>query len=118
MNDSSVNCPKWIADQILNSGGIVSFHQYMDWALNDANHGAYSCGHLEIGIKGDFVTSPSLGPDFSELLAIQIVEWINELEKNYSSNHIISIVDIGAGEGDLSFYLINLKVHRHLSSHH
>ena len=108
MNDSSVNCPKWIADQIVNSGGSVSFHQYMDWALNDPNHGAYACGHLEIGPKGDFVTSPSLGPDFAELLAVQLVDWFHQLHSKNIHHLPLTLIEVGPGDGSLAFELVQI----------
>ena len=106
MNDSSVTCPKWIADQIIKSGGSVSFHQYMDLALNDVKHGAYSSSHLEIGTKGDFVTSPSLGSDFAELLAIQLVDWFYQLQLKNSTNLPLTLIEVGPGDGNLAFDLI------------
>ncbi len=78
----------------------------MDWALNEPINGSYASGKLKIGIKGDFVTSPSLGPEFSDLLGIQIAEWIIDFEKQLNSQNIISLVEIGPGEGDLAFNLI------------
>ena len=53
----------------------------MDWALNDPKYGAYSSGKLKIGPRGDFATSPSLGSDFAELLAIQLVDWLEKLQE-------------------------------------
>ncbi len=106
MDGSSANCPGWIADRIINSGGSVSFHQYMDWALNDVNNGAYSCGHLRLGTKGDFVTSPSLGGDFAELLAVQLVDWFNQLNLKNDTHLPLTLVEVGAGDGDLAFDLI------------
>ncbi len=106
MNGSSANCPSWLAQKILRVGGSVSFHQYMDWALNDTDHGAYSKGHLKIGKKGDFSTSPSLGVDFAELLAVQLIDWLKELQLKNIYNLPLSLVELGPGEGDLSFQLI------------
>ncbi len=107
MNTSTVKCPEWLADLIEDSGGSVSFSKFMKWALNDPINGAYASGKLHIGVEGDFVTSPSLGPEFCDLLCVQIADWIKDLSKNISSNSVISIVDIGPGEGDLAFYLIS-----------
>tara|TARA_Y100001968_G_scaffold333383_1_gene395895 strand:+ start:25782 stop:26999 length:1218 start_codon:yes stop_codon:yes gene_type:complete len=105
--DSSVSiCPNWLGKRIEDAGGSISFCQFMDWALNDPDYGAYATGRLQIGRKGDFVTSPSLGPDFAELLAIQLVDWFNQLEKTSLDNQSLSLIDIGPGEGDLSRDLI------------
>ena len=77
-------CPSWLVKRLKESGGLVSFHNYMDWSLNDPIHGAYSSGQLSIGRHGDFVTSPSLGNEFAELLVVQILDWFFEVTlKNF-----------------------------------
>ncbi len=106
MNCSRVKCPVWLSDLMHEAGGTVPFSQFMDWALNETQYGSYSSGKLRIGKTGDFVTSPSLGPEFCELLSIQISEWIIEIESNCNKHSTISIIDIGPGEGDLTYYLI------------
>ena len=106
MNGSSANCPEWLADRIVKSGGCISFYQYMDWALNDDEHGAYSSGRLRLGPKGDFTTSPSMGTDFAELLAKQLVEWFEQLQQRNVYNFPLSLIEVGPGEGDLAFDLI------------
>ncbi len=108
MNCSSANCPQWLAERIVKAGGIISFHQYMDWALNDADHGAYSAGHLKLGKKGDFATSPSMGADFAELLAVQLVDWFQQLQSKNVSGLPLSLIEVGPGEGDLAFQLIRV----------
>ncbi len=99
-------CPPWLAGYIKGSGGSVSFQQYMDWVLNDPSHGFYANGKLKIGKNGDFVTSPSLGSDFAELLAIQLVQWFEIITENNTDNIQLSLVEIGPGEGDLVYDLI------------
>ena len=106
MNCISAKCPDWLSVLMQKAGGTVPFSQYMDWALNEDQYGAYSSGKLSIGKKGDFVTSPSLGSEFCELLVKQIAEWIIDIE-SYNTNSVISIVDIGPGEADLTFHLIS-----------
>ncbi len=101
-----MDCPNWLAKRIAKAGGSVSFYKYMDWVLNDSQHGAYSRGHLKLGIKGDFVTSPTLGPDFAELLAVQLADWIEQLHKTNNYNLPISLIEVGPGEGDLAKDLI------------
>ncbi len=109
MKRSFEYCPNWLALHLKEAGGEVPFSRFMDLALNDPVNGAYASGELSIGTKGDFVTSPSLGPEFCDLLSTQIVEWVVYLsEKNTGS--LISIIDIGPGEGDLSFYLIEALI--------
>ena len=106
MNGSTVNCPDWLAERIISKGGCVSFHQYMDWALNDPTYGAYSSGNLRIGPQGDFATSPSLGSDFAELLARQLVDWFEQIQVRNVDNLPLSLIEVGPGEGDLAFDLV------------
>ena len=102
MIDPNARCPEWLVDRIINSGGSISFYKYMDLVLNDRENGFYSTGRLNIGKDGDFCTSPSLGNDFARLLAIQVVDWLLDLEKSGIESELLSLVEIGPGEGTLS----------------
>ncbi len=102
MIDPTARCPEWLIDRIINSGGSISFYKYMDLVLNDPENGFYSTGRLNIGKDGDFCTSPSLGNDFASLLAIQVVDWLLDLEKSGIESELFSLVEIGPGEGTLS----------------
>ena len=102
-------CPPWLAQRLHAAGGSVSFAQYMDWALHDPDHGAYGSGRLQVGTRGDFATSPSLGSDFAALLAPQIAHWLLQLEGAAPSTLGIapspgrfSLIEAGPGEGDLA----------------
>ena len=77
--------PPWLLERLLAKGGEVPFSTYMEWVLHDPQHGAYGSGRLLIGPQGDFVTSPSLGPDFAALLAPQLVEWLRQLLNDSAS---------------------------------
>ena len=70
----------------------------MDWALHDPLHGAYGSGRLQVGPGGDFATSPSLGPQFAQLLAPQIADWLAQLPEEGP----LALVEAGPGEGDLA----------------
>ena len=106
MIDPTARCPKWLIDRISNAGGSISFYRYMDLVLNDPENGFYSTGRLNIGKKGDFCTSPSLGNDFARLLAIQIVDWLFDIDNAGIECELFSLVEIGPGEGTLSRDLI------------
>ncbi len=106
MEHLSAICPPWLASKIEHSKGVVSFYSFMDWVLNDPIHGAYATGRLRIGKEGDFVTSPSLGPDFSELLAIQISDWLIQLKPGVGSDERLTLVEVGSGEGHLVVDLV------------
>ena len=103
MNPTPAVCPAWLASLFQQAGGVVSFRQYMEWALFDPNHGYYGAGQVRIGPGGDFATSPSLGPDFAELLAQQLIELLQALP---GDGRRLSLVEIGPGEGDLAADLL------------
>ena len=106
MIDPTARCPNWLIDRMIDCGGSISFYKYMDLVLNDPENGFYSTGRLSIGKDGDFCTSPSLGNDFARLLAIQVVDWLFDLEKAGIQYELFSLVEIGPGEGTLSRDLI------------
>ena len=107
MIDPTARCPKWLIDRIKDSGGSISFYKYMDLVLNDPDNGFYSTGRIKIGKDGDFCTSSSLGNDFARLLAIQIVDWLLDLEKGGIDSEFLSLIEIGPGEGTFSRDLID-----------
>ena len=87
--------PAWLAQRLRAAGGAVPFRTYMDWALHDPEHGAYGSGRLQVGPRGDFTTSPSLGPDFAALLAPQVIQWLQALP----ATEPLALVETGPGEG-------------------
>ena len=93
--------PSWLAERLQASGGSVPFRTYMEWALHDPQHGAYGSGRLQVGPRGDFATSPSLGPDFAALLAPQIAQWLEQ----QPADQPLALVEAGPGEGDLALQL-------------
>ena len=99
--------PPWLEYRLLAQGGEVPFSTYMDWVLHDPQHGAYGTGRLRVGPQGDFVTSPSLGPDFAALLAPQLVDWLQDLlaDPGMASGERLALVESGPGEGSLALDL-------------
>jgi len=93
--------PPWLAERLHAAGGWVPFSTYMQWALHDPEHGAYGSGRLQVGPRGDFATSPSLGPDFAALLAPQLAQWL-EAQPAQSP---LALVETGPGEGHLALQL-------------
>lgn len=81
----------------------VTFAEYMELALYDSQYGYYNSGVVGIGAKGDFFTSSSLGKDFGELLAIQF----QEMWTNLGCPQSFSIVEMGAGNGELAQDILN-----------
>tara|TARA_Y100001978_G_scaffold34806_1_gene30683 strand:+ start:1832 stop:3019 length:1188 start_codon:yes stop_codon:yes gene_type:complete len=107
MNSLPANSPEWLSKKILDRGGILSFHDFMDIALNDPQNGYYGSGKAKIGKEGDFVTSPVLSNDFASLLASQIEDWLIQIEKNINSKEKLTILEFGAGNGSLLSGIIN-----------
>lgn len=107
MNSLPANSPRWFTKIIMEKGGILSFYDYMNIALNNPNNGYYGSGKAKIGQNGDFVTSPSLSDDFSVLLAIQVEEWILQIKNNINSNKKITILEFGSGNGCLLRGIVN-----------
>ncbi len=112
--------PEWLRQRLLAAGGSVPFSTYMAWALHDPEHGAYGSGRLQIGRRGDFVTSPSLGSDFAALLAPQLAAWLAELAAELgldvdgagglpgagcALSRPLALVETGPGEGELALQL-------------
>ncbi|MEO7299921.1 MAG: SAM-dependent methyltransferase [Verrucomicrobiota bacterium] len=79
----------------------------MELALYFPKEGYYE-RPIEIGKKGDFFTSVSVGNLFGELLAFQFAEWFCE-EKNAPR---FQIIEAGAHDGQLGFDILTwLKKH-------
>lgn len=100
MSSAPSSVPEWLRRRLEAAGGAVPFSTYMEWALHDPEHGAYGAGRLRIGPRGDFATSPSLGPDFAALLAPQLAAWLGQLAPGR-----LSLVETGPGEGSLALQL-------------
>jgi SAM-dependent MidA family methyltransferase len=87
--------------------GIISFARFMDLALYCPIYGYYEKQQDNIGRRGDFYTSVSVGPVFGKLLAYQFAEWVKEShsrELRAGSRHggLVQIVEAGAHRGDLA----------------
>lgn len=87
----------------------ITFADYMELALYHPEYGYYAANVGKIGAQGDFMTSPHLGADFGEMLAVQFIE-IWELLGHPTPFHL---VEMGAGQG-----LIAADVIKYLYRHH
>ena len=101
MNKFPANSPKWLIKKINENGGKVTFYDFMDFVLNDPNNGYYGSGKANLGINGDFATSPSLSNDFSFFIAIQIEEWLKQINNSKTFNGNLNIIEFGSGNGCL-----------------
>jgi SAM-dependent MidA family methyltransferase len=73
----------------------ITFAEYMELVLYAPGLGYYDRSPERIGSGGDFFTSPHLGVDFAEMLAIQLAEMWEQLGKPQP----FMVVEMGAGQG-------------------
>ena len=78
------------------AGGAIRFDEYMHLALYGA-HGFYTSGG-QAGRRGDFITSPEIGPLFGAVLA----RWIDAEWRRLGEPDDFTIVECGAGPGTLA----------------
>ena len=81
---------------IVAAGGAIRFDEFMRIALYD-DHGFYATGG-QAGRRGDFMTSPEVGPLFGAVLA----RWIDAEFHRIGEPSDFMIVECGAGPGTLA----------------
>lgn len=85
-----------ITAAITAAGGAISFEQYMGLALYGTG-GFYQDGG-KAGRRGDFITSPEVGPLFAAVVARYLDDCWNEL----GCPDQFDVVEVGAGPGTLA----------------
>lgn len=78
--------------------GPLHFSAVMDTALYDPEHGFFSAGAGSPGRRGDFITSPEVGPLFGAVIARALDVWWTDL----GCPDPFVVVDAGAGTGTLA----------------
>jgi SAM-dependent MidA family methyltransferase len=73
-------------------GGSIPFSAYMQMVLYHPGLGYYSGGLQKFGAAGDFVTAPELSPIFSQCVARQVAQVVDELGR-------ADVFEFGAGSG-------------------
>jgi SAM-dependent MidA family methyltransferase len=92
-----------ICDRILASPQQrITFAKYMELTLYAPQLGYYARSSQRIGSQGDFFTSPHLGRDYGELLAIQVVQMWQLLDEP----QLFTVVEMGAGQGLLALDML------------
>ncbi len=81
-----------IKESLHQQAGVIGFDQYMKMTLYEPGLGYYSAGSRKFGSEGDFVTAPELSPLFSQCLAQQCKQILDELDSGI-------ILELGAGTG-------------------
>jgi SAM-dependent MidA family methyltransferase len=82
--------------------GPLPFSAVMDAALYDPEHGFFTSGTGSPGRRGDFITSPEVGPLFGAVLARALDRWWPEL----GHPDPFVVVDAGAGTGSLAVAIL------------
>lgn len=87
--------------QSLNSGqgGSIPFSEFMQQALYAPGLGYYSGGLQKFGATGDFITAPEVSPFFSQCIARQAAEVLNNFESP-------KLLEFGAGSGAMATDLL------------
>lgn len=88
-----------ICEEIDRQGGVISFNRYMDMALYTPGLGYYAAGAQKFGAGGDFITAPELSPLFSQCLAQQCNQILDEINQG-------DILELGAGSGIMAAELL------------
>ena len=74
----------------------ISLDKFINFALYDKLNGYYMQKN-PFGQKGDFITAPNISRMFSEMLAI----WILGFWENLGSPKKVNLVELGAGNGEM-----------------
>jgi SAM-dependent MidA family methyltransferase len=101
-----------IQQQITQSGGKISFADYMQLCLYHPGLGYYSAGSQKLGPLGDFTTAPEISPLFSQTLARQLQDVNQQLTS-------FDLLEFGAGSGKMAIdILLQLEKDQALPSHY
>jgi SAM-dependent MidA family methyltransferase len=92
-----------IAARIKETGGWLSFADYMDMALHLPGLGYYAGGTHKFGAGGDFITAPELTPLFGQTLARQVAQILAATAVPQTPNLLL---EVGAGSGKLAADLL------------
>ena len=84
--------------------GPLTFDQWVEACLYDPQDGFYSSGG-SAGRRGDFITSPEVGPLFGTVLA----NWIDKVWASLGSPKDFVVLETGAGPGTLARSILKAK---------
>ncbi|MBC9782982.1 SAM-dependent methyltransferase [Heliobacterium chlorum] len=82
--------------------GAIPFRDFMYLALYHHQYGYYTSGEPPMGPAGDFITSPEISPFFGRLIARQLEEMWEKLERPAPFH----IVEFGPGRGFLAHAIL------------
>jgi SAM-dependent MidA family methyltransferase len=87
--------------------GVLPFARFMELALYCPETGYYETKRDNVGRRGDFYTSVSVGNLFGELLAFQFSEWLEEIKTRDSQISNLNLIEAGAHDGKLAKDILN-----------
>lgn len=101
-----------IADEI-HAAGAISFFRFMQLALYCPDYGYYE-KETDIGKRGDFFTSVSVGSIFGELLGLQFSDWLLKLAPDgKGAAQGFGVAEAGAHDGTLAGDILKwFRIHR------
>ena len=82
----------------IKENNFIRIDEFMNICLSDKEDGYY-VKKTPIGSLGDFTTSPEISQLFGEIVALFIV---NSINNNFSDIDKIQLIEIGAGKGTLA----------------
>jgi len=101
-----------IAEEI-SKRGAIPFARFMELALYCPVYGYYEKQRDNIGRRGDYYTSVSVGPLFGEMLAFQFAEWADAEGRGAREERAVQLIEAGAHQGDLAMDILSwLREHR------
>lgn len=85
---------------ITEGAGSISFARYMQMALYEPGLGYYNTAAEKFGEQGDFVTAPELSALFSQCLARQCAQILEEISAT------ACILEFGSGSGTMAIHIL------------
>ena len=86
---------RFIGERIEAAGGWLPFDEFMELALYAPGLGYYSAGGVKIGRGGDFTTAPEVSDLFSQCVARQVSEVLQQTGGG-------TVLELGAGTGRMA----------------
>ncbi len=84
-----------IQQAIYTNNGKISFADYMNLVLYAPGLGYYSAGLKKFGRQGDFITAPEISPLFSQCVALQCMQIMQQMQ-------LRTLLEVGAGSGTMA----------------
>src|SRR5471030_442352 len=99
--------PDEIIRREIKERGVLPFARFMELALYAPGCGYYETEKNNVGKRGDFYTSVTVGSLFGELLAFQFAEWLEEIKTLNPRLSTLNLIEAGAHDGKLAGDILN-----------